>query len=175
MLILLLSPLWLRVSWTVTGIDLERAFATGRGDTPSRTCQFQLDEDEGSRRDFVLACPIAMAAATACSVLPDRWFIPHFAVYAEFSLSAWDAAVERTKVHSPLWPACWLTCPDRSRSSQSHEVRNIWDVYIREVGFVPCEVRENKKPPFNRAHMTIVQSRCRPCGAVPRGRGDPLT
>ena len=28
-----------------------------------------------------------------------------------------------------------------SRSSQSHEVRDIWDVYIREVGFVPLEVR----------------------------------
>ena len=49
-------------------IDLEQAFATGRGVAPSRTCQFQLDEDKGSRRDFVLACPIA----AACRVLPDR-------------------------------------------------------------------------------------------------------
>ena len=72
-------------------IDVEQAFATGRGVAPSRTCQFQLDEDKGSRRDFVLACPIATAATTACRVLPDRWFIPHFAVHAEFSLSAWDA------------------------------------------------------------------------------------
>ena len=74
-------------------IDLERAFATGRRVPPSYTCQFQLDEDKGFCRDFVLACPIAMAAATACSVLPDRWFTPHFAVYAEFALSAWDATV----------------------------------------------------------------------------------
>ena len=142
MLTLLLSLLWLRVSLTVTRIDLERAFATGRRVPPSSTCQFQLDEDKGSRRDFLLACPIALAAATACSVLPDRWFTPHFAVYAEFALSSWDATVERARIHSPLWPACWLNCPDRSRSSQSHEVQNIWDVYIREVGFVPCEVRE---------------------------------
>ena len=70
-------------------LDLERAFAFGRGVPPSSTCQFQLDEDKGSRRDFLLACPIALAAATACSVLPDRWFTPHFAVYAEFALSAW--------------------------------------------------------------------------------------
>ena len=98
-------------------IDLEQAFATGRGNTPSRTCQFQLDEDKGSRGDFVLACPIAMAAAAACRVLPDRWFIPHFAVYAEFALSAWDATVERTRVYSPLWPACWLTCSERHGSS----------------------------------------------------------
>ena len=61
-------------------IDLERAFTTGRRVSPSCTCQFQLDEDKGSRRGFVLACPIAMAAATACCVLADRWFIPHFAV-----------------------------------------------------------------------------------------------
>ena len=123
-------------------IDLERSLATSRRVPPSYTCQFQLDEDKGSRRYFVLACPIALAAATACSVLPDRWFTPHFAVYAEFALSAWDATVERARIHCPFWPACWLNCPDRSRSSQSHEVRNIWDVYIREVGFVPCEVRE---------------------------------
>ena len=123
-------------------IDLEQAFATGRGVAPSGTCQFQLDEDKGSRRDFVLACPIALAATTACRVLPDRWFVPHFAVYAEFSLSAWDATVDRARVYSPLWPACWLNCPDRSRRSPSHAVQNIWDVYIQEVGFVPWEVRE---------------------------------
>ena len=65
----------------------------------------------GSRRDFLLACPIALAAASACYVLPDRWFTPHFAVYAEFSLSAWDATVDRASAF-PLWPATWLQCPD---------------------------------------------------------------
>ena len=59
-------------------IDLERAFAFGRGVPPSSTCQFQLDEDKGSRRDFLLACPIALAAASACYVSPDRWFTPYF-------------------------------------------------------------------------------------------------
>ena len=82
-----------------------------------------LTKIKGSRRDFLLACPIALAAATACSVLPNRWFAPHFAVYAEFALSSWDAIVERARIHSHLWLACWLNCPDRSRSSQSHEVR----------------------------------------------------
>ena len=86
------------------------------------------------RRDFLLECPIALADASACYVSPDRWFTPHFAVYADFSLSAWDATVERARTHSPLWPACWLNSPDRSRSSQSHEVRNIWVFYMREVG-----------------------------------------
>ena len=123
-------------------IDLERAFAFGRGVPPSSTCQFQLDEDKGSRRDFLLACPIALAAANACYVSPDRWFTPHFSISAEFSLSAWDATVDRARTHSPLWPACWLQYPDRSRTSASQEVRDIWDVYIREVGFVPFAVRE---------------------------------
>ena len=92
---------------------------------------------------FILACPIALAAASMRSVLPDRWFTPHFAVCAEFALSSWDATVERARIHSPLWPACWLDCRDRSRSSQSPVIRDIWDVYIREVGFVPLEVRTN--------------------------------
>ena len=85
---------------------------------------------------------IALAAANACYVSPDRWFTPHFSVSAEFSLSAWDATVDPARTHSPLWPACWLQYPDRSRSSASQEVRDIWDVYIREVGFVPFAVRE---------------------------------
>ena len=59
-------------------VDLERAFAFGRGVPPSSTCQFKLDEDKGSRRDFLLACPVALAAASACYVSPDRWFTPHF-------------------------------------------------------------------------------------------------
>ena len=83
-------------------VDLERAFAFGRGVPPSSTCQFQLDEDKGSRRDFLLACPVALAAASACYVSPDRWFTPHFSVSAEFSLSSWDATVDRARTHSPL-------------------------------------------------------------------------
>ena len=136
-------------------VDLEYAFSFGRGVPPSSTCQFQLDEDKGSRRDFILACPIALAAASMCSVLSDRWFTPHFAVCAEFTLSSWDAIVERARIHSPLWPACWLYCPDRSRSSPTSVVRDIWDVYIREVGFVPFEVRSNL---FRLCHSSDVDS-----------------
>ena len=47
-----------------------------------------------------LACSIAMAATTACGVLPDRWFSPHFAVRPGFSISAWDATVEMSRVYS---------------------------------------------------------------------------
>ena len=36
----------------------------------------------GHRRDFVLGCPLAAAAAAilSCSVQPDRWIAPHLAV-----------------------------------------------------------------------------------------------
>ena len=113
-------------------VDLEQAFAFGRGVPPSSTCQF-----------LILFCPIALAVVSMCSVLPNRWFTPHFAVCAEFASSFGDATVERARIHSPLWLACWLDCPDRSRSSQSSVIRDIWDVCIREVGFVPLEVRTN--------------------------------
>ena len=69
---------------------------------------------------------------------------PHFATLTEFSLSAWDATVHMARVSSPFWPACWVNCPDRSGRSPSPTVQNIWDVSIREVSFVPCEVREQQ-------------------------------
>ena len=110
-------------------IDLEQAFATGRGVAPSRTCQFQLDEDKVSRGDFVLACPIAMAATTACRVLPDRWFVPHFAVYAEVSLSlhGMPLSIGLGFIHpcSQLVGLIVLIAPD---VFPSHAVQNIWDV-----------------------------------------------
>ena len=66
----------------------------------------------------------------------------HFANRSSLSLSAWDATVNMASVYSPIWPACWVECPDRSRRSPSPAVQNIWDVYIQEVSFVPREVRE---------------------------------
>ena len=84
-------------------IDVERAFALGRGVAPSPTCQFQLDEGKGTRRDFALACPIALAAITSCCVRSDRW-LPHFGIlcfavgcHGEFGQSPF-----------PIWPACWI-------------------------------------------------------------------
>ena len=38
-------------------VDLEQAFAFGRVCHPSSTCQFQLDEDKGSRRNFIFGLP----------------------------------------------------------------------------------------------------------------------
>ena len=40
----------------------------------------------------------------------------------------------------PLWPACWLDTPDRSSSSSSRIVQDVWDVYRDVLGVVPDEV-----------------------------------
>ena len=40
----------------------------------------------------------------------------------------------------PLWPACWLDTPDRSSSSSSRIVQDVWDVYRDVLGVVPDDV-----------------------------------
>ena len=54
-------------------VDLALAHSVGAGKEPDAICRFKLDECAGSRRDCVVACPIALAASTACWVT-DRWF-----------------------------------------------------------------------------------------------------
>ena len=123
-------------------IDVEKAFAIGKGVAPVFTCQSRLDEDKGTRWDFTLACPIAFAATTACCVLSDRWFHPHSSIRTDFSLSAGDATVEMARVTSLLWQACWVDRPDRSGRSPSATIQNIWVVFLQELSLVPREVRE---------------------------------
>ena len=40
----------------------------------------------------------------------------------------------------PIWLACWLDTPDRSSSSSSRIVQDVWDVYRDVLGVVPDEV-----------------------------------
>ena len=35
-----------------------------------------------------------------------------------------------------LWPAAWVPCADKSRSSKSVEVRRIWEVYDESLSLV---------------------------------------
>ena len=124
-------------------IDLDAAYSAGRGSPPSPTCRFSLDGAPGTRRDFFLVCPNALAASTDCQVLVDRWFRPHFAIYAQFGLGAWTAGVQIARSTSPLAPACWLDYPDQSRYSLSKPVQEVWGVYLDMLQFVPGEVRQN--------------------------------
>ena len=43
-------------------------------------------------------------------------------------------------VCQPVWPACWLNTPDRSSSSSTRVVQDVWDVSRDELGVVPEEV-----------------------------------
>ena len=82
-------------------VDLALAFSLRAGLTPDATCRFSGDEGTGSRRDFFVGCPNALAASDACFVT-DRWFTPHFSVLARFCIDAWMAYV--------ACPGCLSTC-----------------------------------------------------------------
>ena len=109
-------------------VDLALAYSLRAGLTPDATCQFSGDEGTGSRRDFFVGCPNALAASDACFVT-DRWFTPHFSVLARFCIDAWMAYVACRVVCQPVWPACWLDAIDKSSSSASRVVQDVWDVY----------------------------------------------
>ena len=40
----------------------------------------------------------------------------------------------------PIWPACWLDIPDRSSSSSSRLIQDVFDVYRDELVVVPNDV-----------------------------------
>ena len=120
-------------------VGLALAYSLGAGLTPDATCPFSREEGTGSRRDFFVVCPSALAASHACFV-PDRWFTPHFSVVVRFCFNAWMADVACPMVCQPVWPACWLDTPDRCSSSATRVVQDVWDVYRDELGVVPGEV-----------------------------------
>ena len=49
-------------------VDLALAYSLGAGLTPDVTCRFSREEGTGSRRDFFVGCPNALAASHACYV-----------------------------------------------------------------------------------------------------------
>ena len=114
-------------------VDLALAFSGGAGLSPAATCRFRGDEGTGSRRDFFVGCPNALAAADVCFVT-DRWFTPHFSDFARFCIDAWMADVACPVVCQPVCPACWLDTPDRSSSSATRVVQDVWDVYRAQGG-----------------------------------------
>ena len=120
-------------------VDLALAHSLGAGSTSDITCTFNRDDGSGSRRDFFVGCPNALAASQACYVT-ERWFTPHFSLLARFRIDAWMADVSCPIACQPIWPACWLDIPDKSSSSSSRVVQDVWDVYRDVLGVVPDEV-----------------------------------
>ena len=76
-------------------VDLEASWASASGGVPGFTCRQDWESTFLSRRDFMVGCPRAAAAAavSGCGVLQDRWVVPHFAVRACFDYSRWFAKV----------------------------------------------------------------------------------
>ena len=73
-------------------VDLALAYSQGAGRALDVTCRFSREKGTGSRRDFFVGCPGALAASQACYVT-DRWFTPHFSLLARFRIGAWVADV----------------------------------------------------------------------------------
>ena len=101
------------------------------------TCKRTWDSDSGNRRDLQIGCPLCAAAVLSCGVSRDRWLQPHFAVRTCFDACRWTARVTQPFRFTPIWPACWISAVDRSRSSRSAEVRRVWEVYDERLSFVP--------------------------------------
>ena len=120
-------------------VDLALAYSRWAGTAPDATCRFSREGGAGSRRDFIVGCPNALAASDTCFVT-DRWFTPHFSVLACFRIDAWMADVTCSEVCQTISPACWLDTPDRSSSTAARVVQDAWDVYRDELGVVPAEV-----------------------------------
>ena len=112
-------------------VVLALAYSLGAGLTPDVTCRLSREDGTGSRRDFFVGRPNALAASHACYAcyVTDRWFIPHFSVLARFRIGAWMADVACPVVCQLVWPACWLIFPCRSSSSSTRVVQDVWDVY----------------------------------------------
>ena len=119
-------------------VDLALAYSLGAGLAPDATCRFSREGGTGSRKDFFVACPGALAASQAFYVT-DRWFTPHFSVLARFRIGAWMADVACPVACWPIWPACWFDTPDGSSSSSTSAVQDVWDIFWDVLGTVPEE------------------------------------
>ena len=117
--------------------DLQGAWAQASGVVPGVTCKRDWASPGGTRRDFILGCPLATAALENCWVDCSRWIQPHFSVCATFQVCRWSARVTKPGRATPLWPASWVSAVDRSRSSKSVEVSKIWDIYDHILQFIP--------------------------------------
>ena len=121
-------------------VDLVLASSRGAGAAPAATCRFNLEGGAGTRGDFLVGCPNALAASDAWFVT-DRWFTSHLSVFARFRIDAWMADVACPVVCHPVWPANvgWilLTGPPRLLLVLS---RDVLDENRDELGVVPDDV-----------------------------------
>ena len=91
-----------------SGLNLEASWALATGEQPASTCKRSWGSNGGHRRDFMVGCPLAAAAAVlSCTVQTDRWIAPHLAVRTLFDYGRWSCKVTQPVQRTPLWPASW--------------------------------------------------------------------
>ena len=83
-------------------VDLESAWAFACGCQPVVTCKRAWGSARGHRRDSMLVCTLAAAAVTSCTVVPDRWIVPHLAVRTHFERTRWTCRVTQPVQRTPL-------------------------------------------------------------------------
>ena len=67
----------------------------------------------GTRRDFMIGCPLVAPSLLSCTVQADRWISPHLAVRIFFDHDRWSYQVTQPVRFSPLWPASRLPAVER--------------------------------------------------------------
>ena len=92
---------------------VKSAWASAAGLLPSPTCKRDWGSPVGRRRDFMVGCPLAVAAVHSCRVQPDRWAAPHLAVRTLFDCCRWSCRVTQPVQRTSLWPASWLPAVDK--------------------------------------------------------------
>ena len=58
-------------------VDFEEDWALAAGLWRAPTCKRGWGADGGHRRDFMVGCPLAVAAVLSCKVQAGRWVAPH--------------------------------------------------------------------------------------------------
>ena len=77
-------PCLLKGIMTGLWFDLQGAWSDASGIDAGVTCKKDWASTGGTRRDFILGCPLSTAALGCCWVDGSRWIQPHFAVVASF-------------------------------------------------------------------------------------------
>ena len=80
--------------------------ATGK--QPASTCMREWVSGGGTRRDFMIGCPLAAAAVLSCTVQTDKWIAPHLAVRTLFDYDRWSCCVTQPVRFSGLLLGCLL-------------------------------------------------------------------
>ena len=135
-------------------VDLEEAWALAAGLRPAVTCMRTWGADGGHRRDFMVGCPLAVAAVLSCKVQNDRWVASHLAVRTLFDCCRWTCRVTQAVQRTPFWPASWLPAVDKGRCSKSVEVRRVWEVYDERLQFMSRQDASLLDESFDADHVS---------------------